>query len=131
MFRPSAGGGAGRTGRADRGRYRFLETVHHYAEQRLRRIREAAPHLCDIAEPQQAAAHREIDVQHVLLGSERAGDTQQEGLVAGLDDTGGLHDVLRLQGRDQSGSIDAEPRNLLHRELDENLFVLRAEDLDL
>ena len=50
---------------------------------------------------------------------------------AGLDGAGGLHDVLRLQRGDQRGAIDAEAGELLHRELDEDLLVLRAQDLDL
>ena len=52
-------------------------------------------------------------------------------LVAGLDDAGRPHDVLRLQRGDQRRAVDAEAGELLHRELDEDPLVLRAQDLDL
>ena len=68
---------------------------------------------------------------NVLLGLERAGDPQRQLLVAGLDRAGGLDDVLRLQRGDQRRAVDAETGELLHRELDEDPLVLRAQDLDL
>ena len=43
----------------------------------------------------------------------------------------GLDDVLRLQRGEQRRAIDAEAGELLHRELDEDPLVLRAEDFDL
>ena len=39
--------------------------------------------------------------------------------------------VLRLQGRQQRRAVDAEARQLLHRELDEDHLVLGADDFDL
>ena len=67
----------------------------------------------------------------VLLGFEGAGDAQQQLFVAGLDDAGRADDVLRLQGGDQSGPVDPQAGELLHRELDEDPFVLGAKHLDL
>ena len=52
-------------------------------------------------------------------------------LVAGLQRTRGAHGVLRLERSDQRGPVDPEPRKLLRREFDIDLFVLRAKNLDL
>ena len=91
----------------------------------------AAPDLRDVAEAEHASADGEVDVQHVLLGSECARHPKRERLVAGLDRAGRLDDVLRLQRGDQRRAVDAQAGELLHRELDEDLLVLRAQDLDL
>ena len=72
-----------------------------------------------------------LTIRDVLLGPECARHAQRQRFVAGLDDAGGLDDVLRLQGGDQRRAIDAEAGELLHREFDENPLVLRAQDLDL
>ena len=48
------------------------------AEHRLRRIGKAAPDLGDVAEAEHAAADGEVDVRHVLLGSERARHAQRQ-----------------------------------------------------
>ena len=63
--------------------------------------------------------------------SNAPGDAKRELFVAGLQDAGGADGVLRLQRGDQGGAIDAQSRELLGGELDDDLFVLRAEDLDL
>ena len=52
------------------------------AEQRLRGIGIGAPHTCDIAQAQHAAANGKIDARNVLLGQKGAGDPQRERFVA-------------------------------------------------
>ena len=56
---------------------------------------------------------------------------KREPFIAGLQGAGGADHVLRPQRGDQRGAVDPETRELLGRELDEYLFVLGAEDLDL
>jgi hypothetical protein len=41
------------------------------------------------------------------------------------------HGVLSVNRRDQGGTVNAEPRELLGRKLDDDLFILGAEDFDL
>src|SRR5262249_17830565 len=101
------------------------------AEQRLRGIGIAASDLRDVAEAEHPPADDEVHAQYILLGLERTRHTQRQRLVTGLDRAGRLDDVLRLQRGDQSRAIDAQAGELLHRELDEDLLVLRPEDLDL
>ncbi len=52
-------------------------------------------------------------------------------LVPGLDDAGRPDHVLGLQGGQQGAPVDAEARQLPHRELDEDHLVLGTQDLDL
>ena len=66
------------------------------AEQRLRRVGEAATDLRDVAQADHAAVRDEVDVSQILLGFEGAGDAQQQLLVARLDGAGRADDVLRL-----------------------------------
>ena len=61
----------------------------------------------------------------------RAGYAQRQPLIAGLNDAGRPNDILGLQCGDQCGAVDAETGELLHREFDEDPFVLRAQNLDL
>ena len=72
-----------------------------------------------------------VDRQNVLLGLERAGDAKRDPFVAGLHDAGRADGVLRLQRGDQVAAVDAQSCELLGRELDEDLLVLGADDLDL
>ena len=65
------------------------------------------------------------------LGAERARNADQKLLVAGLQGAGGTDRVLRLQRGDQGRPVDSKTGELLRRKLDEDLLVLRAEDLDL
>ena len=101
------------------------------AEHRLRRVGIAAADLGDVAEADRAVADHEVDVQDVELGIERARDPQREPLVAGLQDARGPHRVLRLERRDQGRIVEAERGEALGRELEEDLLVLGADDLDL
>ena len=102
-----------------------------HPKHRLRRIGIAAADLGDVAETDGTIADREVDVQDVELGIERARDPQRQPLLAGLQDAGGPHRVLRLQGGDQRRIVEAERGQALGRELEEDLLVLGADDLDL
>ena len=97
----------------------------------MRRVGIAAPDLRDVAEAEHAPADDEVDAQHVLLGPERARDPQRQRLVAGLDRSGRLDHILCLQRAEQGRAVDAEAGELLHRELDEDLLVLGAQNFDL
>ena len=66
-----------------------------HAEHRLRRVGIAAPHLGDVAQPDQPIADGEVDGGHVPLGFERAGDAQRKPLLPRLDHASRPHDVLR------------------------------------
>jgi hypothetical protein len=90
------------------------------AKYRLGRIGKAAANLRDVAEAQHASADSEVDGAHVLLGAEGARHPQGQRLAAGLDRAGGKHDVLRLQGIDQRGPVEAEAGEFLHGELDKD-----------
>jgi hypothetical protein len=69
--------------------------------------------------------------QYILLGPKRTGHLKRQRLVARLDRAGRLHHVLRLQRGEESRAIDTQAGELLHRELDEYLLVLSAQDFDL
>ena len=101
------------------------------AEHRLRRIGGAARDMRDVAQADCPAVRDEVDGQDVLLGPERARDADEYLLVAGLHHARGGDGVLRLQRCDQRGAVDAQPRQLLGRELDIDALVLSPEDVDL
>ena len=101
------------------------------AEHRLRRVGGAARHARDVAQADHPAVRDEVDGQDVLLGPERARDADEDLLVPGLHHARGGDGVLGLQGGDQRGAVDPEPRQLLGRELDVDALVLRPEDVDL
>ena len=101
------------------------------AEHRLRRIGGAARDLGDVAQADHAAAGDEVDAENVLLGAEGAGDTHQDLLVAGLHHARRRDGVLALERGDQRGAVDAQPGELLVRELDVHALVLGAQDVDL
>ncbi len=87
------------------------------AERRLRRIGRAAGDMGDVAEADDPPVGDEVNRQQVLLGAERAGDADQDALLAGLHHAGGGDGVLRLQGGDQGRTVDAEAGELGSREL--------------
>ena len=61
----------------------------------------------------------------------KAPETRSGLFIARLQGAGGSDRVLRLQRRNQGGAINPQPRELLGGELDDDLFVLGADDLDL
>jgi hypothetical protein len=101
------------------------------AEHGLRRVDIAAADLGDVAQADDPVAGDEVDREQVGLGLERAGDPQEQPLVAGLHHAGGADDVLRLQRRGQLREVQLEPGQALGREFQEDLLVLGAEELDL
>ena len=101
------------------------------AEYRLCGVGRAARDVRDVAQADHPAVGDEVDGQDVLLGPERARDTDEDLLVPGLHHTRGGDGVLGLQRRDQGGTVDAEARQLLLRELDVDAFVLGPKDVDL
>ena len=101
------------------------------AKHRLRRIGIAAPDGRDVAQPDQPAVGQEVDVEKVRFRSEGAGNAEQDLLVAGLERARRTDRVLSPQRREQRRAVDAEPGQLLGRELDIDLLVLRAEEFDL
>ena len=115
---------AHRDGKADR----FLAVD---AEQRLRRIGRPARDLGDVAEADQPAIGGEVDGQDVLLRLEAAGRAHQDLLVGGFHHAGRGDGVLRLKGGDQRRLVEAEPGDLVGRELDVDALVLHAEHVDL
>jgi len=97
----------------------------------LRRVRISSVDLGDVAQPDQTSIRDKIHRKDVLLRLERARYPQDEPFVPGLQNPGWADDVLRRQRGGQSRPVDPETCELLHREFDEYLFVLSAEDLDL
>ena len=87
--------------------------------------------LRDVAHADHPPAGDEVDVQDVLLGPEGARDPQRDALVPGLDDAGGADIVLGADRGQERLAVDAQARQLLHRELDEDHLVLGAQDVDL
>ncbi|MEY9459590.1 hypothetical protein ABH973_000003 [Bradyrhizobium ottawaense] len=100
-------------------------------EQWLGWIGVTPPHHRKVAQAQHATAGGEVDIGNVLLGQEAARHPQRYPLRAGLNRSRRHHDVLRPQRRDQGRAIDAEICKLLLGELDEDHFLLCAQQLDL
>ena len=99
-------------------------------EHRLRRIGIAAVNLGDVAQPDQAAVRDKIDRQDVLLGLERARDADGSlSLPVCMVPAGLTISAPAARRSERTGRSPA--RELLNRELDEDLFILGAEDLDL
>src|SRR5262249_24307580 len=100
------------------------------AKHRLRRVRVGSANFGNVAQPDQPPVRQEVDREEVLLGPKRAGHLKQKLLVTSLYRASRADSVLRLQRRDQGSTIDAEAGELPRRELDKDLLVLRADDLD-
>ena len=101
------------------------------SEHRLRRIGIAASDRRNVAQPDQPAVGQEVDVEKVGFRAERAGNTERNLLVASLEGACGTDSILGSQRREQRRPVDAEAGEFLGRKLDEDLLVLRAEELDL
>ncbi len=70
----------------------------------------------DIAQADNSVVSDEVDGEHVLLGLERARDTDEDLFVPGLHHARGGDGVLGLKRRDQRGAIDSEARQRIARE---------------
>ena len=100
------------------------------AHQKGRRIDIAVGDGCDIAEPEHPAVAFDRRLGHRLDAVERAGDAQRHALRGGLD-RAGRHDVVLLGERiEQRLRRDPERRQLGMRELDVDLLVLGAVEID-
>src|SRR5262249_40885313 len=62
---------------------------------------------------------------------ECARNAERNFFLAGLQGAGRAYRILRLQRGNQRGAIDAQAGEFLGRELDDDLFILGAENLDL
>jgi hypothetical protein len=100
-------------------------------EHRCRRVGVAAAYGGYVAQPQQPAVGDEVRLEDVLLGLEGAGHPQREFLVAGAHHARRAHHVLRAQSREDGRLVEAEAGEPLGGELDEDLLVLGAEQVDL
>src|SRR6185312_10731596 len=101
------------------------------AEQGLRRIRVGALDGGNVAQTEDPSVDDEVDVLDVLRRPERAGDLHEDLLVRRLHDTRRRHRVLLPQRVDQGLAVELQSCQLARRELDVDLLVLRAEDVDL
>ena len=101
-----------------------------HPEHGLRGIDVGPPDVGNIAQTDQAAVRSNVDRQNVQFGFECAGDAKRDPFVAGLQDAGGADGVLCLQRGDQVAAIDAQSCELVGGELDDDLFVLGADDID-
>ena len=88
--------------------------VSVHPEHRLRRIGVGSAHGGDVAQPDQPAIGDKIHRQDVAHRFKRPRHPKQKLLVAGLNDAGRLHNVLRRQRRDQRRPVDPEPGELFH-----------------
>ena len=101
--------------------------AHHKA----RRIDEAVGDGGDIAEAKHPAVAFDRRLRDRLDAIERAGDAQRHALRGGLHRAGRHHIVLLGERIEQRLRRDPERRQLGMRELDEDLLVLGAVEIDL
>jgi len=101
------------------------------AENRLWRVDKNAPDVGNVAQAQQAAIRSNVDRGKVLLGIEGAGNPEPQRFIACFQSAGRTNGVLSFDRRDQGGAIYAESCEFLSRKLDNDLFILGAQDLDL
>ena len=101
------------------------------AEHRLRGIDVAALDGGDVAQAEEAVVEAKVDRLQALLGGELAGDADGDPLGAGVDRPARGQRVLRLQRGDERVRLQAERGHLLRRELEVDLLVLHADQVDL
>ena len=101
------------------------------AEHRLLRVDVAAADLGDIAQPEEPAVDAEVDRLEALFRGELARDADGDLLGSGIDGAARLDRVLRLQRLDQLGNVEPHGGELLGGELEIDLLVLRADEIDL
>ena len=102
------------------------------AEHRLRRIDVAAPDRGDVAQAEEAAVDAEVDGLQALLRGELARHADGDASRASASTRAARRDrVLRLQRLHQRDDVEAERGDLLGRELEVDLLVLHAEQVDL
>ena len=101
------------------------------AEHRLLRVDVGSSHLGDVAQPEEPAIDAEVDGLQALFRRELPRNANGDLLVASIDGAARLDRVLRLQRFDQLGNVEPHGGELLGRELEIDLLVLRADEIDL
>ena len=101
------------------------------AKQRRRRIGVAARDGCDICQREEPVVDPEIDRLQAFLGCELTVDPHADALRSLLEYARGRDGILRLQRGDDRTGVEAERRDLPGRKFQEDLFILRAENVDL
>ena len=101
------------------------------AHEEVGRVLEAARHGRDVAEAEDAPVRLDRRLGDGPRPVERAGDAHRHALRAGLDGAGRHDGVLAGERIEQGLRRDAEGRELGVAELDEDLLVLHAVEVDL
>jgi hypothetical protein len=101
------------------------------AHARLRRIGEAAADASDVAEAEAATADREHGFADRLDAVEGPGDAQAHAVGFGFDLPGRRHRILPLQRIEHLGRHQAHGGQPRRADVDVDLFVLHADQLDL
>ena len=101
------------------------------AEHRRRRIGVSTRDRGDLGQRKEAVVDPQIDRFEVCLGFELAADPHADPLRPRLEDPGRGDGVLRLQRRHDRLGVEAKRCHLPGRELEEDHFILRADDVDL
>ena len=95
------------------------------------RIAVAGTDLGDVGQFVEAAVHRKVKVRDALRGQESAGDVDENVLPRRVDDARGHHGILLGDRREHVVEAELEIGELLRREVEIDLLVLVAKDLDL
>ena len=103
----------------------------HEAHARRGRIGEAALHGGDVAEAERAIAGADREFADLLDRIELAGDAQVHAVGAGLEEAGRGHRVLFLQRLLHRRQRHAQRGELGVAQLDPDLLVLQADQVDL
>ncbi|MCY1512416.1 hypothetical protein D9M68_468750 [compost metagenome] len=103
----------------------------HEAHARRRRIVEAAVHVGHVADAEGAVADADGEVADVLHRVEAPGNPQLHTVAGGLEEAGGGHRVLLLQRLLHRRQRHAEGGQLGVGQVDPDLLVLQADQLDL
>src|ERR1700676_1757505 len=101
------------------------------AKQRRWRIGVAARDGCHICQWEEPVVDPEIDRLQAFLRYELTVDPHADALWSLLEYTRGRDGILRLQRGDDGTGVEAERRDFPRRKFQENLFILRAENVDL
>ena len=95
------------------------------------RIGIAGPNLGDVGQFVELPVDRKVEVGNALRREQGAGDVDQHVLALRVDDARRHHRILLGNCREYIVEIELEVCQLLRREVEIDLFVLIAEDLDL
>ena len=95
------------------------------------RVAVAALHLGDVGKFVEAPIHPQIEVGNALRRQQRAGNIDKHVLIWRVDDAGGHNRVLPGDRRQHFVEAELEIGELLRREVEIDLLVLVAKNLDL